>query len=394
MTKLSESNLVSPTALANYLKATGWSASDEDDVVRVWRHSDPTAKYIAAPKEDSVDFPWQFSDAVNLLSRFERRATADVESDIATGGADTVAVRFQPDNLPGEAPLEMADIAVHALRDLVLGSSSGVESPQLVLPSRRPARATSYARGVRLSSLSGSFILRLALPLNDELSGPAATPSADPVLLDVEGSPFGRRVTTRMRKMTIQALEVADRVGRGDVGLSSFAAGGPVAPNATELDALASLGNGGIERSRYEILFAQSPLSGKDRLSSPAKLAVTPSAQAVFSDAAEFLRNKQARTDVTIAGLVVSLARGDQAGPGSVTILGIDDDSNRPHRIQVELEASDYEKAIRAHSQGLQVEARGDLKTSGTKRSLSPLQEFNITEGLDAALLFSRELKY
>jgi hypothetical protein len=52
-------------------------------------------------------------------------------------------------------------------------------------------------------------------------------------------------------------------------------------------------------------------------------------------------------------------------------------------RFYAELTERDYDEAIRAHSLGLRVDARGDLITRGSYKWLRPARSFAIIPGLE-----------
>lgn len=112
-------------------------------------------------------------------------------------------------------------------------------------------------------------------------------------------------------------------------------------------------------------------------------LAVTPAEQRILGEAADYLRTKQPRSDVTVMGLVVRLFRTDAFGRGEIVIQGVDDDFGTERRYRLELGEDHYDEAVRAHSEGRQVLATGDVDIRGTRRSLTRLTSFAILPGLD-----------
>ena len=381
---LSTSNLedVPLAAVRTYLERSGWSLLDEDDRTSMWRQQarDRDLRVVLPARRDVADYGSRLIDALRTMAYAERRAAHEVFVDLALGGADTVSVRLVPDAPPGEAPLGLAQSAVTALRDYVVGSAAALQVPEFVLPARRPARAEMYAARARLSTAPGSFVLNLSLPLSDDDERPApGIEPEQPTLLNVPPHPYGRRVVERMRSVAETSVTLAQAVGLGDQPLRSFGAQRPNAANATELSALAALG--GPEQIRYHLRFSESPLAASPR--GPLRLPVTPAEQRVLEDAADFLRTRQPRSGVTIAGLVVRLFRTSAFGPGEVVIQGADDDFGVQRRYRLNLGESDYNQALRAHEAGLQVIAAGDVQTAGTRLTLVRVTSFSILPGLD-----------
>jgi hypothetical protein len=372
--------------LRSYLVRAGWIYRDDDSRSAMWQagiNTKEDLRVVLPLREDIGDYEPRIRDALRVLAYAERRQVDDVVSDVRDGGADTIAVRLTPDAPSGEAPLGLAHSTVAALREYVVGSAAGLATDVLVLPPRRPPRAELYADQVRVSTSAGSFVVTLRLPLYDANDLPrhdGADAAEQPMLINVLPHPYGRRVAARMQLVASTAKELARDVGAGDRSLRDFGHPGPSAPNATELGALAALG--GPERGLYRLRFAQSPLAG-EVASPPLMVAFTPSDQAVLSDASEFLRTRQPRPAVSVAGLVVRLARTRPLGPGEVVIQGIDDDSHIQRRFRVDLTEGQYIDAVRAHQVGLQVIAEGALQARGTHLVLSPLTSFAVIPGLD-----------
>jgi hypothetical protein len=387
----SELPLRSPnlSSLIEYLRASGWILSDEDARTSLWLTEADDSKRLILPRSQEVsDYRDLAYEALRLLSYQERRSLNEITSDILYGPADNVAVRLTPDVPSGQAPLPLAYEAVSALRSYVIGSGAALDDRSLVLPAYRSRQAESYASGALLSTSPGSFILSLSLPLT--VDAPTGSSNADSQdigpdegevqgeLVSIPPQPFGRRVTNRMAAVARYAQGLAGEVSEGNDRLSSFGKTEISAPNATELEALSGLG--GPEKTAYEVRFSQSPLASQRQ--NPFTLRVTPGQQRVMAEAADFLRNRQARPNVTADGIVVSLSRDGKFGPGVVTILGIVDDSGKSRRFHVELTQEDYNEALQAHTHGLHVAVRGDLETRGNWKWLRNPKSFAIVPGL------------
>jgi hypothetical protein len=373
-------------AFADYLRIAGWSLEDQDTRTTLWRalssQGTEPLEIVLPVRQEVSDYRDRIDAALRTLAFAEQRLPEEVRSDISFGGADTVAVRLTPDAPPGEAPLSLAHSAVSALHSFVVGSAAAIEIHELVLPSHRPPWAESYAGRVRLSTHPGSFILSLALPLVADIDNET---SADPangeqLTFKLPPQPFGRRVSNRMLRSAQAARQLAEEVSAGDRPLRAFGED-PVRPaaNATELAALKALG--GPEYGLYQLRFTQSPLAGQH--SEPVTLRITPGQQRILGEAADFLRTRQPRAGVTVQGLVVRLHRSGAYGSGDVVIEGIDDDSGTTRRYRLELAEDDYNDAVRAHRNGLQVSVTGDREERGTHLRLRRITSFSVVPGLD-----------
>lgn len=378
-------------AMENYLRVSGWSLEDRDARTSLWRArqreegllDDPEPLVVVLPaRRDVNDYAYVVDAAIKTIACAERRSPEEIRSDVSFGGADTVAVRLTPDAPSGEAPLAVVRSAVTALHEFVVGSAAAIEIRELVLPSHRPTWAESYAGSVRLSTQPGSFVLSLAMPLVVDLGNDAARDqdTGEQLSLDLPPQPFGRRVSGRMLKAAQAAQQLAEDVSAGHQPLRVFGetSAWPTV-NATELAALKALG--GPEYGLYQLRFTQSPMAG--RHAEPVTLRVTPGQQRILGEAADFLRTRQPRAGVTVQGLVVRLHRSGKFGPGEVVVEGIDDDSGATRRYRMELAADDYNDAVRAHRNGLQVSATGDREERGTHLHMRRLTSFSVIPGLE-----------
>jgi hypothetical protein len=373
-------------AFEGYLRVAGWSLQDRDARTSLWRTGSldtPEPLVVVLPiRQDVRDYADVVDAAIRTVAFAERRLPEEIRSDISFGGADSVAVRLTPDAPSGEAPLTLAKQAITALHDFVVGSAAAIEIHDLVLPSHRPPWAETYASRVRFSTHSGSFVLSLALPLVVDLGDVAAedAEAGEQMMFELPPQPFGRRVSTRMLSAAQSAQRLADEVNAGIRPLRVFGAEPPrPAANATELAALKALG--GPEYGLYQLRFTQSPLA--DGHGEPVTLRVTPGQQRVLGEAADFLRTRQPRSGVTVQGLVVRLHRSGAFGPGEVVVEGVDDDSGTTRRYRMELPEDDYNDALRAHRNGLQVSVTGDREERGTHLHLRRLTAFSVIPGLE-----------
>jgi acyl-coenzyme A thioesterase PaaI-like protein len=111
-------------------------------------------------------------------------------------------------------------------------------------------------------------------------------------------------------------------------------------------------------------------------------VSITPAEQRILDEAGDYLRTRQPRSGVTVVGLVVRLFRTSAFGRGEVVVQGVDDDFGVARRYRIDLGEDHYNEAVRAHGEGLQVIATGDVDIRGTRRSLMRLTSFAVLPGL------------
>jgi hypothetical protein len=102
------------------------SLDDQDAGTSLWRAVSPqhaeSLEIVLPVRQEVTDYTDRIDAALRTLAFAEQRLPEEIKSDIAFGGADTVAVRMTPDAPPGEAPLSLAHSAVSALHNFVVGS--------------------------------------------------------------------------------------------------------------------------------------------------------------------------------------------------------------------------------------------------------------------------------
>lgn len=366
--------------LVAYVISAGWRRvpSDRADI---WFPSGHSAQqlHIALPSEPAAsDVGSQIDDAVRVVAYVEGRTPSETVASIVNGGADTLSLRLLPDLPSGTASLKTAEKAISALRSLIVGSAAGLDNQDLVLPSRRPTQVESYAGQAHVSSRPGSFILDVVLPLNadaDEIK----VPPGQGTLVEMLPPPYGRRVTERIRQVSVNALAKAQQVVEGRAGIHDFGQANLGLGNALELEALAQMG--GDLAKPYDLRLTQSALA---RRSNPTTMLNVSSAQCErLAEAAEYLRTSQTQHGAVVEGFVIRLSKDTPSlRSGDITVRAVLDDSGRPKTCVMNLPAEDYAEAWRAHKDGLWVAARGDLvaSASGRRRRLKNVSGFEVRD--------------
>ena len=364
-------------SLVNHLEVSGWRVASRDETSSEWIRTDEDLRVVLPGSERLSDYGQLVRAAVRVLAFDQARPERDVLEDIALGGADVVALRFVPDALAGEAPLLLAQSVVNAAKNLIVGAASSLETSALVLPSRRPIRAEAFSGQARVGVEAGSFIFRISLPVGGEWADRVADGGE---ILDAGMlQSYGRAVTMRVQSAMRAAQSMAQEVRSGRSGIVIFASRGQHSVNATELASLGALG--GPEREPYSVRFSKSPLVDGDLTAG--LISISAREQDIFTEAAEFLRTRQPRSDVAIQGLVVRLTRNKAFGPGEVVVHSTTDDSEKERSVRVELSEEDYATALLAHGQGLQIRATGDLVIRGTSQALRQVHDFHLVSGLE-----------
>jgi hypothetical protein len=374
--------LPSVRTLRMHLETSGWNLTDADGRTELWlsaRREDEVAVVLPSQESERVD-PDQILRAVRAIAFVEQRTVQEFLNGLAfEGGSEVVAVRLSSEGAPsGSARIELARNAIDAVHSFLVGSAAALDSPGLVLPPRRPAKAESFASRALVSTAPGSFVINVTIPAGER---DFVEDVRQEQLLDVQPVPYGRRVAARMRAVARDAVSLAEAVAEGERQLSAFAAeNNRVTANATELAALASLG--GLDRNLYQLRFA--PSDSVLGISQSSLVRVTPGNQRILEEAAEYLRTREPRADITVVGLVVRLFRQGSLGSGEIVVDAVIDDTGRARRLRMDLSESDYNEAYRAHGEGLLVAATGDLTFAGSRTTLRNVRGFSVLPTFDA----------
>jgi hypothetical protein len=374
-------------AVRAYLLHSGWDLRSSDERTQSWiavrEGRRLTVVLPLIPEAD--DYIQLLGEAVRVIAFASRKSVVEVVADLEYGGADVISVRLTPDAPSGQAPLPVAHAAITALRDFVVGAAAGLTAKWAVLRGPR-RRADEFARRVRVSTSSGSFIVTLSLPLLEPLpsesSGGQLEDEPDNqltfgVVEHLPTVPLGRQVATRMRRVATQALILSDQVLSGDEDISVFEDDPRTSGNATELEALATMG--GRPSDVYGLRFAESPVVPSNT-TAPTVLTIPTASQEQFRRAALLLRERKSKDDVTITGQVVGLSRDGDFGPGQVVVRGRERQALNQHRYRVQLSEDQFAQALAAFSR--EVSLRGRLSIRGNFLWVEDLLWFSVQQAL------------
>lgn len=378
--------------VTRYLELTGWTSGRVDDLNIYYPIADDGDLQIVLPVDpaNTRTLDTQIAEAIRVIAYTESRTTREVRANLTGTGADTIAIRLLPETPTGTAPLAAAQEAITALRDLVVGAASALRNDSLNLPVRAPSDIDDYANRTHFSTRPGSFIVDLTLPLTTQPAEDAsaqADQTEDPALIPADEvdatpqrdlNPYGRAVSRRIRRTISRALEAADQVAAGDLTLTAFTEPSRNLGNATELEAIANLG--GSLGTPYQVRFAESALApGAEPVG---VLTATPVQQQVLTAAATLIREKQTFDDITLTGYVIRLVkkRPNPHAPGDVTFRTAVEELGDNINCWVHLAGTDYERALNAHHDGLEIHVTGTLEYANSRWRLRDVTNFDVPD--------------
>lgn len=374
-----------PYSAAAYMHARGWRMLGATSSESLWSlEADGRTWEALLPLDaDRTDGIRRVTELLSVLSAAEERPIDDLVRDLRTAQSDVIRIRATPETESGTAPIEDALQIVSASRELLLAAAAAVDSPRAVLAPRKPDRAISFLRSVRLSTEPGSFVVALEAPIAADLDGQDI-----PFNADLESAahhdvvePFGRRVTELLMRAIDNILRSCAEVAAGEE-LSVFDVAIPDGVSANLLEALARIGGvSSIQNGPREF-----SLNVRWSYSRPApdirkSYLITRDAIPVFSAAAASLRARKPEPDVTLVGQIIALRRDDALETDTVTLSAFvgSGDTGRVRSIRVVLDDPDHHQLVsRAYETRDLVELSGDLQPAGSTLTLDPVSRIRI----------------
>jgi hypothetical protein len=361
---------LSPTAVAAYLRARGWSAVESDTSFAVFERLEAEERVgLEVPLRSSAgDYSRRLAELLQNLELVERRSQLDIYRDIIHANQDVVRLSVDvPD--PGRMGLEEASVLFSATRDLVLAAACSTHSRRAYFPNRKPLRAMEYIRKVRLAAPeAGSFVVVLESPV-------APAMSAAPTPPDPFAEPFERAVVLML---ATAGARVRQSVGEATAtgSLDRFADDVQAGVNANYCDALVRLLE---EDDGRNVLLTFSWASSRPVQGIvPSQLAFSRTDAEVLRAAARYLKERAPITGFELSGAVTRLQSAAPTAGGEVTIAGLVDGGIR--RVFVSLAGDDYQRAVQAHHQELEVSVEGELVREGRSYRLGNPRMFAIVE--------------
>lgn len=361
---------LSPTAVTAYLRARGWGPVESDPSFAVFERLEGTETLgLEVPLRPSAgDYERRLAELLHNLEVVERRSQLDVYRDIMHANQDVVRLSVDvPD--PGRMGLEEASTLFSATRDLVLAAACSTHTRRPSFPNRKPLRAMEYIRKVRLAAPeSGSFVIVLQSPIAPTLSTAPASP--DPV-----AEPFERAVVLMLATAGARARQ---SIGETTVtgSLDRFADAVQAGVSANYCDALVRLFEEDDGRN-VVLSFSWAP-SRPIQGAAPSRLAFSRTDAEILRAATRYLKERVPIAGFELSGVVTRLQSAAPTAGGEVTIAGLVDRGIR--QVFVSLAGDDYQRAVQAHHQELEVSVEGELVREGRSYRLGNPRMFALVE--------------
>jgi hypothetical protein len=359
---------LSPTALAAYLRARGWSAVESDAAFAVFERAGDADKIgLDVPlRQASGDYARRVAELLHNLELLEGRSQLEIHRDILHANQDVVRLSVDVPEA-GRMGLDEASTLFSATRDLVLAAACSAHTRRPYFPHRKPLRAMEYLRKVRLAAPeAGSFVVVLESPVAPAMS--ALDGVEDPMT-----EPFERAACIMI---ATSGARVRESIGEATVtgSLTGFAQAVQAGVNANYCDALVRLVEDDDGRN-VVMSFSWAP-SRPVPDAVPSRLAFSRSDAEILRVAARYLKERVPIAGFELTGPIVRLQSAAPTAGGEVTIAGIVDGGIR--QVQVLLGGDDYQIALQAHHQELAVSVEGELTRDGRSYRLAQPRLFAV----------------
>lgn len=362
-----------PLDIVSYLRAGHWTKQlEKPNSSSVWTMASVGGDEfeVAVPLNMKFrDYPSRISDILRTLEVVEERSQLDILRDLLVISADVIRVKLADADLSdGSVPLEEGASFFQKAKDMMLAAACSAAEPRAYYPSRKPSQAMDYIRRARLGQTEhGSFVLTLISRVPPSLAG------GNGKLFEAE-EPFERRVTQTLASSLMSLKNAsADAASTGNV--KSFTNGIAKGISANLCDAIVGMGTCADNNRALEVRFTWSRTRPLDlNLGIPSEIAFTPDSFPVITEASHLLKESAPREEFEVYGPVFQLEQTPGASTGKVKVICFID--GQPRKVAVELEASDYHRAVEAHDQGRPVRASGMLIREGRSFRLKDARDF------------------
>ena len=349
-----------PLEIAAYLRATGWKDTRyEPRRFSLWLKDDD--EILLPLTKELADFSLRMGDALRTLAVVEDRSQLELLSDLSTAQADVVRVRFiEPATSGGQLPIEEYVAAAQLTRDILMAAACSTLNPRAVQPNRRPERAIAYLQNVLTGqSERGSYVQKIISPV------PPTLKATQQRLFDSE-EPFERKVTRCLADALMAAANTVEQAGVSG-NLDQFDQLIPRGLSANLCESVAGLANAAGRTVEFSYTWSRSrPFRGTP----PPPVRFNRHSASILAEVGRLLRERVPQADFKLRGPIIRLQRQDGDFNGQVTVLGFINGNAR--RVRIELDQSDYQRAVEAH--------RAHQLLFGAGRLISERQGYRLEE--------------
>ncbi len=351
---------VSPTALAAYARAAGWTKLEsygEHSDVYVGEH---IPEVIVPRTQLLADYPSVVSRLIEIFAQVAERDELSLYRDLITADRDVVRVRVTNADSGSLSVNEGVEL-VRGARDLLLAAACSLWEPRPLYRAGANRDATELVNRVRLGQTEhGSFVVTLLTP-------PVPPPMQTNLFNeddDLADFPIERRVTRRLTEALLAVRSATEMTAGGDG--SAFAGAVEKGVSANLCDALVKV-IGQFPTIDVTVAWARTwPVEPERRV-----VGFAEGDSPILRQAAASFRDREPQPETRLFGFVRLLKRGEGQDAGTISLdTSVD---GAPRSVTAALTQSDYDRAIQAHKEKAPIVLKGDLERAGQRwRLLSP----------------------
>jgi hypothetical protein len=362
---------VNPVDLRNYLIRNRWSEESfpRQDVLK-FKSPHPIradGKYIdifVPINKDLIDYKRMVNYALKSVSSFEKRSLFEIINQVLNF-ADCLRTRII-EAKKGKIPLEQGIILYGGLLNLItFSASSEYESKPVKKFNRKLDKAISYAETTLMGqSEVGSYVANIYLPLRGQnLAFP----------WDPTGT-FSRRVVLRILR-GLEDLNNSMIEGSSQPIISNYTTG----LNSNMCDALINIIDAGMGNDVVFDAVMEPIIPIPDHIHR--SFILRPIAKRYLENAIEELKEDVPEEEERpFYGFVTLLRRPEEIEKGMIRLRSIDAENNKTRNIRIELNPSDYQKAVDAHGLRRNIRIKGVLEKAGRTWQLRDPNNLEILE--------------
>ena len=368
-----------PRNVRLYLRIHGWSRAPRsigEPDVWILPTNEGTYEVIAPSSHQAVDYSRRISELLRTVSIAEDRSELEVFRELVTLTFDIQEIHSEHGGPPGTAPLRDAADGFVAANSMLAAAWTSLDERGLVLPPRRPARVADLMRRVLTGpATEGSYVISVWVPVP-----PRLRPDEDGILFEPEdfdtGEPYERSATRFLNRAVRAARTAAQSAIETDAGIEAFVEREFEGVSANLCESLVHLA--GQDQIAFDVRFSWALERPVREL--PSIVRFDRETIPVLREAARTLRGRIPEENVRITGNVVRLHREGNYGAGEVSIAGVvsGDVAERLRRVSVSLAEEDYQQALIAHRDGMEVDVVGSLTQRGNRTYLINPSNFHV----------------
>ena len=359
-----------PGDIAAYLRSRGWIRRPIDEHWSSFYSTiDDVEMSIDVPlRGNTSDYSLVAERLLEELSRIEDRKPSMILRDIWSGSTDIARFHFVgPGASDGALSLDQAQHIHAGARVIALAAACSTISPLASFPTRKYSDADDFVKRARVGLPEyGSYVLTVESDVT-----PRLTES-----YDVSDEPFERQAMLSMA-MSLRELVLAVTEAETTDSLTPFVHGVKRGISANLCEGSLLLFRGGnIDSVDVDFSFAaRRPIDMPPLQTSTLSKSIVP----ILKEAARELRKVPTAMQVTLEGAVTRLDSAAAHAGGRISIVTILD--GRYRTVHMDLDASDYAKAVEAHQNEALISVDGHLMEEARKLTLmSPENFLRLTE--------------